>query len=293
MKAHPSIPSFRSIARPASIALSLMGTGAVWAADIRLDHVRNPDGTLTLSWSGGLPTYQLQSRSGLEQAWANVGQPTLESSAQITIGDGNAFYRVVADYTARYEVVLNATWSRETHPQDWPNPGHWSGLVGGVHNDQVSFFQEGATASEGIRLMAERGQQGTLLAEVGPAIQAGTAHFRLQGGGIPVSPGSVSLTFPQPMSRDFPLVTLCSMVAPSPDWFVGVNGLSLIKDGEWERELTVPLYPYDAGTDSGATFASADVVTVPRGVITRLTAPPIAVNGIVVPFATFKFRRLD
>jgi serine/threonine protein kinase len=36
-------------------------------------------------------------------------------------------------------------------------------------------------------------------------------------------------------------VTLVSMVAPSPDWFVGVGGLPLLQDGQWVDELVVPL----------------------------------------------------
>jgi hypothetical protein len=95
------------------------------------------------------------------------------------------------------------------------------------------------------------------------------------------------------MRRDHPLVTLCSMVAPSPDWFVGVFGLSLIENGQWAKQVKIELYPYDAGTDSGVTFRSPDQVTVPRGVITRLNVYPIAQNGTVVPFGTFTFMRLD
>jgi hypothetical protein len=95
------------------------------------------------------------------------------------------------------------------------------------------------------------------------------------------------------MQRDHPLVTLCSMVAPSPDWFVGVSGLSLLENGEWVKNLTVSLLPYDAGTDSGVTFRSPDAVTVPRGVVTSLTGFPVSTDGNVLPFGTFTFRRLD
>ena len=80
--------------------------------------------------------------------------------------------------------------------------------------------------------MAERGQQATLLAEIAPAITSGTAQLQLAGGGIGTSPGSVSLTFPQAMSRDYPLVTLVSMIAPSPDWFAGVDSLSMLTNGK-------------------------------------------------------------
>ncbi|MFO1500521.1 MAG: spondin domain-containing protein [Verrucomicrobiota bacterium] len=183
------------------------------------------DDALILSWAGGRPAYQVQTRTTLLEPWSNVGGPTTDTAVMVPLNERHAIFRVLADYTARYEVIFDATWSQTTHPQDWPAPGHWSGLVGAVHNDRVQFFQEGQTASEGIRLMAERGQQDTLLNEVAPALQSGAAQFQLRGQGISVSPGMARLTFPEPVRRDWPLVTLCSMVAPSPDWFVGVAGL--------------------------------------------------------------------
>lgn len=189
-------------------------------------------GEVTLSWSGGRASYQLQQRSSLSGAWQNVGQPTSATSATVPVTDGPVFFRVVGDYTARFEVVFDSTWSADTHPGAWPPNAHWSGPVGGVHNDKVHFWREGETASEGIRLMAERGQQGTLAAEIQAAIPTGNAFFTMTASGLG-SPAQRVITFPQATTRDFPLLTLCSMVAPSPDWFVGVAGLSLIgTDGQ-------------------------------------------------------------
>jgi hypothetical protein len=138
-----------------------------------------------------------------------------------------------------------------------------------------------------------RNRQPRLLSEVSAAITNGTAHFTLSGGGVNPAPGTRSLVFPQAMRRDYPLVTLCSMIAPSPDWFVGVDSLSLIEDGQWVTNKTVTLYGFDAGTDSGASYASANEITVPRGVVTRFSGFPALVNGVVVPFGTFIFTRLD
>lgn len=246
-----------------------------------------------MTWTNGRPNYQVQMRSRLDQPWANIDSPTTERAITLPSNGTQAFFRVVSDFTARYQVVFNSTWSQSTHPTNWPAGAHWSGLVGGTHNDAVHFWREGETASEGIRLMAERGQQTTLLNEIAPAITAGKAHLQLAGGGIGTSPGSVSLTFPQPMRRDFPLVTLVSMIAPSPDWFAGVDSLSLIEDGQWVSNKVVTLYGYDAGTDSGPSYASPDLVTVPRGVVTKFTGFPAIQNGVVVPFGTFTFTRLD
>jgi hypothetical protein len=204
-----------------------------------------------------------------------------------------AYFRIVSDFTAQYQVVFNATWSQQTLPTNWPANAHFSGLVGGTHNANVHFWRDGETATEGIRLMAELGQKTTLLNEIAPAITNGKAQFQLSGGGISPSPGSVSLTFPQPMSRDFPLVTLVSMIAPSPDWFVGVDSLNMIENGQWVTNKVVTLYGKDAGTDSGVSFASPDQVTLPRGVVRQFTGFPAIQNGVIVPFGTFTFTRLD
>jgi hypothetical protein len=247
-----------------------------------------------LAWTNGRPNYQVQIRSSLTQPWVNLGPTTNATAVAFPRNGQQAFYRVVQDYTARYQVLFNATWSQQTHPTNFPaGSAHWSGLVGGVHNEQVHFWREGETASEGIRLMAELGSQPRLLSEVRTAITNGAADFTLAGGGVNPAPGTRLLVFPQPMRRDFPLVTLVSMIAPSPDWFAGVDSLSLIEEGQWVSNKVVTLYGYDAGTDSGASYASPDLVTVPRGVVTRFTGFPALVNGTIVPFGTYTFTRLD
>lgn len=246
-----------------------------------------------LVWSGGRPGYQVQTRPDLTANWVNVGSPTSNAVATVPVNGASAFFRVVSDFTARYQVVFDATWSQATHPTNWPANAHWSGLVGGTHNDAVHFFRLGETSSEGIRRMAELGQQATLLSEVAAAQTNGTALFQLAGLGLSASPGSRLLVFPQAMSRDYQLVTLCSMIAPSPDWFVGVDSLSLIENGQWVSNKVVTLYGNDAGTDSGASYGSPDLVTVPRGVATQFTGFPAIQNGVIVPFGTFTFTRLD
>lgn len=168
--------------------------------------------------------------------------------------------------SVEYDVVFDATWSAKTHPVDFPANAHFSGLVGGLHNQLVTFWESGRTASQGIQNMAELGAQNTLLSEVNKRSPPALRTARLSGSGIGGGTGRSTLRFRADSSH--PLVTLASMVAPSPDWFVGVHGLSLLDNGAWVAQKTVGLYPYDAGTDSGTTFTSPDQVTVPRGMIT-------------------------
>ena len=107
----------------------------------------------------------------------------------------------------------------------------------------------GGLATTGIKDMAELGSKSALSGEIDVAIQAGIARSELSGGGVNPSPASVELVFD--VHERFPLVSLVSMIAPSPDWFVGVAGLDLMENGRWRDSVTVELLPYDAGTDSG------------------------------------------
>ncbi len=171
-----------------------------------------------------------------------------------------------------YRVTFNATWSQATHPQDFPANPHFSSLVGAAHNANVTFWAEGELATTGIKDIAERGSSTVFRAEVDAAVAAGNASGRVLAGNINPSPGVATGTFI--VDSDFPLVTFVSMIAPSPDWFVGVTGLRLHDNGTWFNNVVVDLAPYDAGTDSGTTFTSSNLATVPPEVISEITGFP-------------------
>jgi len=193
--------------------------------------------------------------------------------------------------TATYVATFEAAWSAETHPSDFPGNPHFSPLVGGTHSSRVRFWEAGATASPGIEAMAERGRTSPLDAEVEAAITAGSAGSLILGGAISRSPGSATAEFE--IDREHPLVSLVTMVAPSPDWFVGVDGLSLVEGGDWVAERVVTLYPWDAGTDDGGSYTAADADSQPRVPIRPLSGHPVALGGAVAPFGTLSFRRIE
>lgn len=192
--------------------------------------------------------------------------------------------------TARYVVLFDSTWSATTHPDDFPSTAHYSGLIGGMHSAAVTFWREGGLASPGIQRMAERGSKSPLDAEVLQAIAAGAAQHLLSGPNLGSSPGSTSMEFD--VSQPFSLVTLVTMVAPSPDWFVGVSALPLFANNQWVDQVSVDLHAYDAGTDSGASYESADLVTSPPQPIARINGYPLTSSSGVRQLGTFTFRRL-
>jgi hypothetical protein len=195
---------------------------------------------------------------------------------------------VAATPKARYRVTFRATWSAQTHPLNFPASAHFSNLVGGTHDAGAQFWAPGQLASQGIKDMAERGLTAPLASEVTTEIGAGDADAVLLGGNIASSPGTTSFEFD--VASAFPLVTLVSMIAPSPDWFVGVHDLALLQNGEWVPHLVVPLHGYDAGTDSGTDYTSPNQVTNPPQPIALLTAAPFASNDVC---GTFTFTRID
>jgi hypothetical protein len=176
---------------------------------------------------------------------------------------------VAPDGEARYRVTFDAVWSAQTHPTNFPSRPHFSGLVGATHDESTRIWQRGELASDGVELMAETGGTSTLLAEVDARIADGNALAKLSGGGLPTSPSSVSLEFDVVSSH--PYVTLVSMLAPSPDWFVGVSALPLMENGAWLERVEVDLRLYDAGTDDGTLYTAANADTDPAEPITRLT----------------------
>ena len=201
-----------------------------------------------------------------------------------------AFSGCIEKNAVTYEVTFNATWSEETHPDDFPDTAHWSGLIGASHNDKVNFWRIGELASTGIKNMAETGSKNPLNLEIGKAILAKNAFKLISGDPIGSSPGSISLEFK--VSKNYPLVTLVTMIAPSPDWFVGVDSLNLLENGSFVDEKTVVLYAYDAGTDSGTTYTSPNDPTDPPEEIFKIEGYPFYYEGELVPLGTFTFKKI-
>ncbi len=206
--------------------------------------------------------------------------PILVASAVLT---GTSFAGPPME--TEYRVTFTATWSADTHPIDFPSNAHFSPMIGVTHDDTVVFWEDGGLATDGMESMAETGATATLNGEFGSAVAAGRAAGIFLGSTFD-SPGAQTLTFT--ISQDHPLVTLVSMMAPSPDWFVGVSGVSLFEDGDWVPVKAFELVVWDAGTDSGATFTAPDDDTDPQIPIAHKDDYAFA-NGL--PVGSFVFAR--
>ena len=164
-----------------------------------------------------------------------------------------------------------------------PSGEHFTTLIGAVHNGSVTFWGSGGTASAGIESMAEVGGTSALKSEINASSNAlAVIEQSIASGGTATATVDITLT------TDHPLVTLTSMVAPSPDWFVGVSGLSLrnAADDGWQPSRTVDLFPYDAGTEDGTEFSLSNPATSPQGTIASIKGTGKFSNE---PIATLTF----
>ncbi len=82
------------------------------------------------------------------------------------------------------------------------------------------------------------------------------------------------------------------MLAPSPDWFVAVSSIHLIEDNDWVDQKTADLSVFDAETDNGSTYTSANQITNPVENISAITTPPLAVDGVVHVLGTVHLERI-
>ena len=167
---------------------------------------------------------------------------------------------------ATYEVTFQGNWTLESTPGGVVSNAHFTTLIGALHNDDVTFWQSGGRATRGVEQVAETGITSRFRSE----LEASPHAVAIISESVTFG-GTGSATFPIDVTRDHPLVTLLSMIGPSPDWFVGINGRSLLDTSDqWEPLVEIDLFPYDAGTEEGDEFTLDNLATDPQGVITRI-----------------------
>ncbi len=189
-----------------------------------------------------------------------------------------------------YEVTFESFWSEISHPNDFPEgEAHFSPMVVLTHQRNNMLFHIDSLATPGIKEMAETGATTLLQQENGIRILRDEALDRAIGTSFD-SPGSDKLFIG--LTQFNSKVSVVSMIAPSPDWFVGVNNVRLFENGDWLNQLTLDAIPYDAGTDNGKTYKSANSSNLVPENITLIRSGPLATNGFVNRMGTFRFVRI-
>jgi len=190
---------------------------------------------------------------------------------------------------AEYTVIIKSTWTKTSHPFEYPSGAHFSGMIGASHNAKYSIFAIGRRPTPGLERLSEEGKHSPLDTEIRTAIDQGNALMLFESGGLKNWKDSMVSTVR--VDPAHPLVSVVNMIAPSPDWFTGASGVTLAEDGAWINRRTVTLYAYDSGGDDGTTYTARDKDTNPKKPTTRAANRQFVINGRVKPVATVTFVR--
>lgn len=196
--------------------------------------------------------------------------------------------------TATYRITFTPEFSVDSFPQDYPAGATFSGIVVAVHAAGSRVFQEGAQASDELKTLVETGDNAPLINFLNSQGGTDSSDFlvtSLSSAGGPEEAQTVTVTIdPEKTSISF-----LSALSPSPDWFVGVDGASLVENGNTLVDnLSISLVALDAGTDSGDTYEAPNDPTDPQGVITAIDVPPIADgSGFIPAMGTLSLTRTD
>lgn len=170
------------------------------------------------------------------------------------------------DNTAEYRVTFTGNWTLASTPGGVVSSAHFTTLAGATHSSSATYWAAGSRATSGMESLAELGGTGGFLSEIRNSNQY---HETISA--PPSFGGTGTASFTVNATKSFPRITLASMIGPSPDWFVGISGVSLLDgQGNWHESLSIDLFPYDAGTENGTEFSLSNPATVPQGVITSI-----------------------
>ena len=191
---------------------------------------------------------------------------------------------------ATYKVTVSGKWKLPEF--SIPTNVHFTSLVGMIHNNNSYLFRPGSNATLGVERQAEDGNGIPLLAEIDTLISQKKA-------------AASSIIFTLPYNADvstfiyanssYSIYSCMSMIAPTPDWFIGLHDFNLLRNGQWISDTTVNMFVYDAGTEDGDVFNQSGASTTPQQPVTLLTAPKATVlangNATLAPMATIRFTR--
>ena len=115
------------------------------------------------------------------------------------------------------------------------------------------------------------GSTGTLESEINAQITAKKAWKLIFPRGS-LGPEEVQAGIDVEVTANFSKVSIITMLAPSPDWFIGIDSLDLCNNGTWRQNWEVTMLPpWDAGTEEGNQFLSSNVATDPHINIFQIT----------------------
>ena len=194
---------------------------------------------------------------------------------------------------ATYTMTWTPMWTMKSHPFEYPKAGvltgpHMSGIIGASHDGSFMLFKEGMMPTMGLERLSEEGKHSPLDAEIKSAIGSKKAGMLFESDAIKDFSKSTMVTVK--VDRMHSMVGAVAMIAPSPDWFAGLD-VDLMENGQWVAEKTVDVYAWDSGGDDGMTYMAADKDNNPKKPTMMSMSKQFTMDGKPVPVAKVTFKK--
>lgn len=160
---------------------------------------------------------------------------------------------------ANYVMTISGQWS--TPAFTTPANGKFTSVIGMVHNQQGWLWRENQPADLATEAMAENGNIIPYLAVIDSIIAAGSASAQLFMLAPPNTGSGQRAIY---CNTNFSQVSFMSMLGPTPDWFIGLNGFNLFSNDQWVSDTTINLYVYDGGTEDGTGLSYNNPPSIPQ-----------------------------
>ena len=123
-----------------------------------------------------------------------------------------------------------------------------------------------------VAIILFSGNTSTLETEINTRITAKKAWKLILPGGARLDPNATRTGINVQVTSNFSKVSIITMLAPSPDWFIGIDSVDLCDNDKWRESMNVTMLPpYDAGTEDGTAFSTNNSATDPKVNIFEIT----------------------
>ncbi len=187
----------------------------------------------------------------------------------------------------KYRVQFMTKWGMDPNINA-PEQPHTGNMFLAVHDGTYRLFDVNQLASRGIANTSMFGTVDNLMrmSEEHPGIK------QIYTSPVLMAPGRKDMEIHVDPRHSH--ISFSTMVAPSPDWFTGVSKVNLMQNGKWVNGMMIPLYVYDAGTDSGMGFFNMPDYPESRPKpVSMTTTRVIFPDGRPKPIAYLNIRRVQ
>jgi len=193
------------------------------------------------------------------------------TATTLLASSGLGLAQVSCNTRVTYEVEVHTHWPANDPIIPQGDGAFFTPLLALTHGPQAVMFRTGLAASLGMEVLAETGA--TSVVENEAAIFGIADLLRDMAKGKNLQPQD-SFTFTILAEGELSHLSLAAGIAPSPDWFVGLDSLNLCQDGVWLEAHAGDLRTFDAGTNSAQSPGADRLETNPQGPVAYIPGGP-------------------